>query len=124
MYESLGRVTIAPGVLVTIARLTTLSVPGVVRMIPCGVPGFLRRGGNEGVLLEVEGECVRFDLFIVADANANLRQVGQKIQAEVARATRDMVGMDVDAINVHIQDVAYPELAYDVERAPAADQIT
>jgi uncharacterized alkaline shock family protein YloU len=124
MYESPGRVTIAPGALVTIARLTTLSVPGVARMVPCGIPALLRRGGNEGVLLEVEGGRVCFDLFIVADANANLRQVGQKIQAEVARATRDMVGMDVEAINVHIQDVAYSELAYDVERAPVADQVT
>jgi uncharacterized alkaline shock family protein YloU len=124
MYESPGRVTIAPGVLVTIARLTTLSVPGVTRMVPRGIPALLRHGWNEGVLLEVEGGRVRFDLFIVADANANLRQVGQKIQAEVARATRDMVGMDVEAINVHIQDVAYPELAYDVECAPVADQVT
>lgn len=110
MYESPGHVTIAPHVLIAIARLTTLSVPGVIRMVPCGVQGWLRRGGDEGVLLEVEDNSVRFDLFIVADANANLRQVGQKIQVQVARATRDMVGMDIKAINVHIQDVAYPEL--------------
>jgi len=110
MYESPGRVTIAHNVLLTIARLTTCSVPGVVRLVPCGVQGWLRRGGDEGVLLEVDGDRVRFDLFVVADANANLRQVGQKIQEEVARAIRDMVGMAPEAINVHIQDVVYPEL--------------
>ena len=110
MYKSSGRVTIAPEVLITIARLTTLGVPGVVQMAPTGLHGFLRRGGPEGVLLQVDGDCVHLDLFIVADANANLRQVGQKIQAEVARAIRDMVGMDVKAINIHIQDVAYPEV--------------
>jgi len=110
MHESPGRVTIAHRVLLAIARLTALSVPGVVRMCPAGVSGMLRRGANEGVLAEVEGQCVNFDLFIVADANTNLRQVGQKIQVEVARAIRDMVGMDAGAINVHIQDVAYPEL--------------
>ena len=110
MYDSPGRVTVAHNVLLAIARLTTASVPGVVRLVPCGVQGFLRRGGDEGVLLRVEGDRVHFDLFIVADANANLREVGQKIQDEVARAIRDMVGMAPEAINVHIQDVAYPEL--------------
>jgi len=116
MYESPGRVTIAHGVLITIARLTTLSVPGVVRLVPCGVQGWLRRGGDEGVLVDVEDNRVRFDLFIVADANANLRQVGKKIQSEVARAIRDIVGMDIEAINVHIQDVAYPEPAHGATR--------
>ena len=110
MYDSPGRVTVAHNVLLAIARLTTVGVPGVVRLVPCGVQGFLRRGGDEGVLLRVEGDHVHFDLFIVADANANLREVGKKIQDEVARAIRDMVGMAPEAINVHIQDVAYPEL--------------
>ena len=110
MYDLPGRVTIAHGVLITIARLTTENVPGVVRMISSGVQGWLRRGGDEGVLLQVENECVRFDLFVVADAQANLREVGQRVQTEVARAVRDMVGMSPEAINVHIQDVAYPEL--------------
>ncbi len=110
MYESTGRVTVAHKVLLAIARLTTASVPGVVRLVPCGVQGWLRRGGDEGVLLQVDDDRVHFDLFIVADANANLREVGQKIQEQVARAIRDMVGMAPEAINVHIQDVAYPEL--------------
>ena len=110
MYESPGLVTIAPDVLIAIARLTALSIPGVVRMAPTGIQGFLRRGAPEGVLVQVIGDRVRYDLFIVADADTNLRQVGQKIQVEVARAIRDMVGMDVGAINVHIQDVVYPEL--------------
>ena len=115
MYDPPGRVTVAHNVLLAIARLTTASVPGVVRLVPCGVQGFLRRGGDEGVLLRVEGDRVHFDLFIVADANANLREVGKKIQDEVARAIRDMVGMAPEAINVHIQDVAYPELESEQE---------
>ncbi len=109
-YAAPGRVTIAPDVLITIARLTTMGVPGVVRMVPLGVPKLLQRGGHDGILLGVEDDRVRFDLFIVADANANLRQVGHRIQAEIGRAIRDMVGMRVEAINIHIQDVAYPEL--------------
>ncbi len=117
LYQAPGRVTIAPGVLISIARLTTLAVPGVAHMVPVGVQGFLRRGGHAGVLLDVEKDSVRFDLFIVADASANLRQLGHRIQSEIARAIRDMVGMRVEAINVHIQDVAYPELELEPVRS-------
>jgi uncharacterized alkaline shock family protein YloU len=74
------------------------------------VQGWLRRGSDQGILLEIEGDSVHFDLFIVADANANLREVGKKVQEQVARAIRDMVGMSPESINVHIQDVAYPEM--------------
>jgi len=110
MHEAPGRVTIAPNVLISIGRLTAMGVPGVVRLCPSGLSGVLRRGANEGVLVEVEGQRVNFDLFIVADGNLNLRQIGQEIQIRIARAIRDMVGMDAGVINVHIQDVVYPEL--------------
>jgi uncharacterized alkaline shock family protein YloU len=39
MNEKLGTVRIAPRVLATIARLTTLSVPGVSRLSPAPVRG-------------------------------------------------------------------------------------
>lgn len=109
MIDAPGRVMIAPGVLVTIARLTTLSVPGVLHMCSSGLQGVLRRGGHEGVLLQVDDNSVLLDLYIISDGNANLREVGRNIQTQVARAIRDMVGMEVSAINIHIQDVAYPE---------------
>jgi uncharacterized alkaline shock family protein YloU len=37
----------------------------------------------------------------------NMRRVSQKIQEAVTRAIQDMVGMQVSAVNIHIQDVAY-----------------
>lgn len=107
MYESRGRVTIDPDVLVTIARLTTLSVPGVTRLAPAVVRNLLRRT-MEGVQIAVENDRVRVDLYVVVEAGKNLRETARAIQSEVARAIRDMVGMDVAAINVHIEDVDFP----------------
>jgi uncharacterized alkaline shock family protein YloU len=34
--------------------------------------------------------------------------VGRKIRAEITRALQDMVGVDVAAVDVHIEDVASP----------------
>jgi len=96
----IGKITVAPTVLETIARLTTLAVPGVVRMMS---QGFL---GQDGVKLEIDGNRVRVDLFVMTKPDANMLSLGRKIQMEVTRAIQDMVGMEVEAINVHIEDVA------------------
>lgn len=104
-----GTTTIAPGVLVTIARLTALSVPGVVSMasIPGGVNRLFRRGSGEGVRIEVDESAVAVDLYLILARDTNVREVSRKVQAEVARAIEDMVGMQVDRIDVHIEDIDY-----------------
>jgi uncharacterized alkaline shock family protein YloU len=37
--------------------------------------------------------------------------VGRQIQAEVTRAIQEIVGMGVQSVDVHIEDVAYPSEA-------------
>lgn len=112
MEERLGTVRIAPEVLVTIARLTTLAVPGVVRMSPeltSGVNRLLgRRGWSEGVKIEVEDDTVSADLHIIVEPNVNLLRLGRQIQAEVTKAINDIVGMPVKEVNIFIQDVESP----------------
>ena len=106
MYEeSQGTITIATTVLNTIARLTALSVPGVSRM---GNNGQLLQAAS-GTNVKVVNSKVKADIFVVVRSNANFYETGQKIQQEVARAIKEIVGMDVQAINVYIQDVEYPQ---------------
>ena len=105
MYEeSQGTITIATTVLNTIARLTTLNVPGVARM---GNNGQLLQT-NIGTNVKVVNNKVKADIFIVARSDANFYETGQRIQQEVTRSIKEIVGMDVQAINVYIQDVEYP----------------
>lgn len=112
MEEKLGKVIIAPGVLVTIARLTALSTPGVARMSPGWTHSMgrllRRRGPGQGVKIEVEDDTVSVDLYIVVEQDVNVLKLSQEIQAEVSRAIHDMVGMDVKEVNIHIQDVETP----------------
>ena len=64
-----GTTSIAPGVLVTIARLSALGVDGVAGMarIPSGMNRLLRRGTGEGVEVRVENGNVSVDLYIILD---------------------------------------------------------
>lgn len=103
-------VTIAPGVLLTIARLATLDVPGVMRMgnTPGGVDRLLRRvPAANGVQIAVADDTVTVHVYVVADATANLREMSLQIQRSVERSIRELLGMKVESVNVHIEDVVF-----------------
>ena len=103
-----GITTIAPDVLITIARLTTLETPGVCRMNP--VPGTVsrfRRGAADGIILEIKNDYVMADLYVVMKNNVNMREVSRNIQHNVRRAISEMVGMQVGRVNIHIEDIEF-----------------
>lgn len=103
-------VTIAPGVLLTVARLATLDVPGVVRMgsTPGGVDRLLRRvPAANGVQIVVDGGTVTAHLYVVAEASVHLREMCTEIQKSVSRSIQEILGMKVQSVNVHIEDVAF-----------------
>ncbi len=106
---SQGRTTIAPEVLLTIARLTTLSVPGVSRLssIPGSIDSFFPNGANEGVRIVVHDNTVYVDLYVILKNDVNVREVSRSIQSQIARAISEMVGMDVGRVNIHIEDIDY-----------------
>ena len=106
----LGTVRISPQVLATIARLTTLAIPGVAGLhhdLSTDVDRLFRgRGGGGGVSIEVVDGAVRVDLAIVAEKDVNLYDLGVEVQNRVSRAIKEMVGMPVLAVNVHIANVS------------------
>jgi len=106
-----GKTTIAPEVLITIARLTTISTTGVSRLstAPGDVNQFFKRGFNvnEGVRIEVENDAVYADIYVIMQRDVNVREVSHQIQAQVARAISEMVGMEVGKVNVHVEDIDY-----------------
>ncbi len=112
MDKKLGKVTIAPEVLVTIARLTALKTTGVARLDTSIMDGvnrvFKRSVTNGGVKVEVEGDSVAVELYVIAEHDANMLTLGQRVQTAISRAIQEMVGMSVAEVNVYIQDVLLP----------------
>jgi uncharacterized alkaline shock family protein YloU len=104
-----GKTTVSPEVLITIARMAALSVPGVSAMAPItgGVDRFFRRGMNEGIRITLREDVVRGDIFVIVKENVNIREVGRNVQQQVARAIQEMVGMEVLQLDVHIENILY-----------------
>lgn len=108
--EPQDTITIAPSVLLTIAKHAATEVKGVARMgqIPVQVGRLLR--GNpmaNGVVLEIDDNQVSLDLYLVVKPNVNMRTVSEEVQTAVKRSIEDLVGMDVEKIGVHVEDVDY-----------------
>lgn len=102
-----GSVTVEPTVLETIARLTATQVPGVVGVAERDVDRLLGVVGKS-VSVQVKDDRVVVDLHIIAGPDQSLLQLGRTVQFEVTRAVQQMIGMPVEAVNVHIEDVEYP----------------
>jgi uncharacterized alkaline shock family protein YloU len=117
MTQNQGKTTIAPDVLITIARLSALSVPGVSHMaqVTGGVNRLFKRGVHDGVRIEVEDNVIVANLYLVLHKDVNIREVSRNVQSQVARALHEMVGMDVGEVEIHIEDIDYE----DVEAKPA-----
>jgi uncharacterized alkaline shock family protein YloU len=104
-----GKTTVSPEVIVSIAKLSALGVPGVSHMaaIPGGVNRLFHRGAGEGVRIEIEDETAYAELYLILKEDVNIREVSRNVQQKVARAIQEMVGMDVGYVNIHIEDIDY-----------------
>ena len=110
--ESIGRIEIAPEVLLTIVRKVVLDMKGVREMasIPADVANFLRRlPRHGGVVLQYKENRLTFDIYLNMDPNVNLRETSRAVQVAVVEAIDKMVGIPVDAVNVHVEDVVYKQ---------------
>ena len=109
-YESIGRIEVAPEVLVTIARIAVQGVEGVQQMsqVPADYARLFQRGlRQDGVLLDLSENKVRFNIYVIMAPHVNLLEASRNIQTVVTEAIDTMVGIPVDAVNVFVEDVHY-----------------
>jgi uncharacterized alkaline shock family protein YloU len=103
-----GSVTVEPEVIETMARLTALDVAGVVGIAERDVDRLLGTSGRSVAIQVNEGRVV-VDLHLIVGPDQSLLQLGRAVQHEVTRALQQMIGMPVEAVNVHIEDVVYSD---------------
>lgn len=111
-HESIGRIEVAPEVLVTIARYAVDNIDGVAQMVspPSDIVRQFQRGlRQDGVVLDLSENKVRFNIYVIMDPHVNLMETSRKIQATVAEAIDTMIGIPVDAVNVFVDDVHYAQ---------------
>jgi uncharacterized alkaline shock family protein YloU len=101
--QAAGSVTVAPNVLVNLVVLGLHEVPGIAR--PGHVPRTHATYRGDGIILQIDGEEVCVDCYVIARPETNLLELGMATQATVAAVIRELAGMIVREVNVYIQDV-------------------
>ena len=104
----LGAVRIARRVLRTVVEQAALGVPGVARLAAYSAgwrPVLGRPLPQHGVALDVHGERVAVDLYLIVEPQASFLAVGTAVQEAVGAAVEHILGMTARDINVYIQDV-------------------
>jgi uncharacterized alkaline shock family protein YloU len=110
LHRPPGKTTVSPAVVMAIARMAALAVPGVksIGRPPPRSRGLFRRPADEGIRMTMEDDVLSGDIYVVLDGEVNIRDVGREIQTQVARAIQEMVGKPVARIDVHVEDIEYP----------------
>jgi len=76
--------------------------------IPADMARLFRRSPRiEGVILDLSDNKVKFDIYVIMEPQVNIMETSLNVQAAVVEAIDTMVGIPVDAVNIHVEDVVY-----------------
>jgi len=108
-----GSIQIADEVVGIITGLAATEIDGVAGMsggIAGGIADMLgRKSLSKGVKVEVSNESAAVDVYVIINYGNSIPDVAWKIQDNVKQAIEGMTGLDVKAVNVHVQGVNFPE---------------
>ena len=97
-----GNTTIAREVIETIIHMTANDTQGVARL-------YSNNNAQNGVKMKIVDGTVNADVYVALEANCSTMEVCKRLQKKIARAIKEMVGMSVGFVNIHIEDFVYPE---------------
>lgn len=108
-----GSIKIADEVVGIITGLAATEIDGVAGMsggIAGGIADMLgRKSLSKGVKVQVTDDTASVDVYVIIDYGNSIPDVAWKIQDNVKQAIEGMTGLDVKAVNVHVQGVNFPE---------------
>jgi uncharacterized alkaline shock family protein YloU len=106
-----GKITVAPTVLLDIIEQAALYTDGVLGMAtaPPRVDRIFRKlVTRDGIELEIREDSIIIDLYLDVGA-VDVLKLSHRVQREVIRTMDKLVGLNVAAVNIHIEDVIYPK---------------
>lgn len=109
----LGRVEVAPSAIATLVAEAVKECYGVVGMSGRGflddLAGSLHRGSPRGIDVQVSGERVIVDIWVVIEYGMRITEVADGIMRRVHFTLAQTLGLTVDAVNVHVQGLRVSE---------------
>lgn len=111
----MGIVKISDEVVGVISGLATTEVKGIVGMSASLVGGITqiltgKKNLSKGVKVSVGENSAAIDLYVVVEYGVRIPEVALQVQENVKKAVESMTGLDVSAVNIHVQNVMIPKM--------------
>jgi uncharacterized alkaline shock family protein YloU len=116
----MGIVKISDEVVGVISGLATTEVKGIVGMSASLVGGITqilsgRKNLSKGVKVSVGENSAAIDLYVVVEYGVKIPDVALEVQENVKKAVQSMTGLNVSAVNVHVQNVMISKMEDNIE---------
>ena len=104
-----GSITITPSAIASVAARAALSSYGVVGMasksLMDGLAHAIARDPRHGVTVELENDQIMVDLYIIIEYGTRIATVATTVANTVQYQMEKYIGLPVQAVNVHVQDL-------------------
>ena len=125
--EEIGNIKICVDVVSTIAGIAASEIKGVYGMYTSFANGIAEKLGakknqTKGVKVEMEGEAVTIDLYIVVKYGIKIPELAWEIQESVKNNVETMTGLNVAKVNIHIEGVNFVKDGPENNEAEAEDE--
>lgn len=104
-----GRITISPRAIATIASRAALGTYGVVgmssRSLADGIAQLLVRDPHRGIEVHTDDGRIRIDAYVMVEYGTRVSAVASSLANTVRYQVEHMLGIEVEAVNVHVQDL-------------------
>ncbi|MBP1743592.1 MAG: putative alkaline shock protein [Firmicutes bacterium] len=111
----MGIVKISDEVVAVISGIAATEIKGIIGMSANLVGGITqilsgRKNLSKGVKVSVGENSAAIDLYVVVEYGLKIPEVAYQVQENVRKAVESMTGLNVSAVNVHVQNVSIPKL--------------
>jgi uncharacterized alkaline shock family protein YloU len=111
----MGIVKISDEVVAVISGIAATEIKGIIGMSANLVGGITqilsgRKNLSKGVKVSVGENSAAIDLYVVVEYGLKIPEVAYQVQENVRKAVESMTGLNVTAVNVHVQNVSIPKL--------------
>ena len=108
-----GNITISPSAIASVAAKAAMSSYGVVGMASRNLmDGFfhaIARDPRHGVAVELDNDEISVDLYIIIEYGTRIAAVATSVANTVQYQVEKYIGLPVQAVNVHVQDLRVSE---------------
>ncbi|KHF39822.1 MULTISPECIES: Asp23/Gls24 family envelope stress response protein [Halalkalibacter] len=111
MKTQLGVVDVSKDVVATIAGGAAIDCYGIVGMasqkqLKDGLTDLLgKENFRRGVVIREDEEQIHIDMYIIVSYGTKISEVAYNVQTKVKYQLEQMLGLDVDSVNIFVQGV-------------------